>query len=1088
MIDIKDIQGNILLSVPITQASERVEELMVNDHIQLSWNSDSNEELQAGCYIDYNSERFRLLEPYKPTQKNEMEFTYTPQFKSKVMAWGKTPFFFYTTNEGQTTKEPDWTLTSNPADFMKCVCDALLNETGEQWTYVIDASLPASASLSFSTTDVFSGLNEIAGAFKTEWYADKANNILYLGKASFGEPVTLEVGNNIQVPSVNNGKEGYYTRFYAFGSTRNITQDYKGSNVNNLVNKRLTLDPVKYPNGYKDIREGLNEGEIFSKVLIFDKVYPSSKLSISGVRNRLMYRVDSDGKKIQIGTDESENPIYDQYAIWYFRIEGFTFDMNSIIEGKTLSVNFQTGALSGREFELKYYDKDDTEDEAYQGEYKILFIEESNYIIPSLTGLVPSDGDEIILFNIEMPNEYTQSAYDELEAELDKEIERLSSNLNNYTFNSNPVAFNENNPNLSVGRNVIYKNGSETLSTRVIKLTTKLDFPIEQNITIGNEKIKGNTQQLKEEVATANKDLNLMSVFNDMTQTLQQSYNRTQQMMLEGFASIKNIWQIKEAANGVKYIFSEFNVATQGGYTQYADLGNLNIPSIYAGIPVDGTTITKREDGTLMLNPNLELGGLDEEALQKYLDDYNYAKIADVDSRINDLVNGAPAAYDTLKEIADVLQGNVNSIGDIITTLGTKADKATTLSGYGITDAYTKTEINTELAKYIPIAGDTEVTGIKDFLNGLKVGGLPISKYEGHDDVIYIDANVVLRGGLTQYAVDPVTIPSIIESLPQAGYEAKGVASFSSEFFAIDANGKVSIIPDSVGLNEEELEEWLADSDYATKTYVDETFATKSSLSTTNAEVAKKWTQDNDKIANWDTAYGWGNHASAGYFLASNFTKVNIVAKLGISDWALAATKPSYTTKEVTEDTNLYFTNQRAIDALTETLKAYVTLKGTQTIEGEKNFTGGLKVNGSPIVYDSENGYWLLQGNLLITGGLTQYVDDGSVDLPNLYDALPIDNETIYWEEIKDEEDNVVGRILKSKLTDISDIESDKTYYHTQGTSSNEWHINHNLGKYPSITAFDSSNAQVHGDIIYNNLNEVTLTFSASFAGYAYLN
>lgn len=313
---------------------------------------------------------------------------------------------------------------------------------------------------------------------------------------------------------------------------------------------------------------------------------------------------------------------------------------------------------------------------------------------------------------------------------------------------------------------------------------------------------------------------------------------------------------------------------------------------------------------------------------------------------------------------------------------------------------------------FLSSLNDDEAEGVIDFLNGLKVGGLPISKYEGHDDVIYIDANVVLRGGLTQYAVDPVTIPSIIESLPQAGYESKGVASFSDKYFVIDTNGKVSIIPDSVGLNEEELTAWLANSDYTTKTYVDDTFATKSSLNATNAEVAKKWTQDDDKIVNWDTAYSWGNHASAGYFLATNFTKANIVAKLGISDWALVATKPSYTTKEVTEDTNLYFTNQRAIDALTDTLKAYVTLKGTQTIEGEKNFTGGLKVNGSPIVYDSENGYWKLQGNLLITGGLTQYVDDGSVDLPNLYDGLPIDNQTIYWEETAN------GKVLKAKVAE----------------------------------------------------------------------
>ena len=63
-----------------------------------------------------------------------------------------------------------------------------------------------------------------------------------------------------------------------------------------------------------------------------------------------------------------------------------------------------------------------------------------------------------------------------------------------------------------------------------------------------------------------------------------------------------------------------------------------------------------------------------------------YAKLSDLDSRIDALVNGAPAAYDTLKEIADVLAGNVDSIGDILSALATKADKATTLAGYGITD------------------------------------------------------------------------------------------------------------------------------------------------------------------------------------------------------------------------------------------------------------------------------------------------------------------------------------------------------------------------------------------------------------------
>ena len=123
---------------------------MSNDYIQLSWNSDSSNSLPLGSYIEHEGERYSLIEPYTPSQKNEVEFVYTPQFKSRVMAWGKKPFFFYS---GE-SREPDWALTSNPADFMRCVCDAILEETGESWSYSIDASLPASASLSFTSVDI----------------------------------------------------------------------------------------------------------------------------------------------------------------------------------------------------------------------------------------------------------------------------------------------------------------------------------------------------------------------------------------------------------------------------------------------------------------------------------------------------------------------------------------------------------------------------------------------------------------------------------------------------------------------------------------------------------------------------------------------------------------------------------------------------------------------------------------------------------------------------------------------------------------------------------------------------------------------
>lgn len=801
MIDIKDISGKILLSVLITESCEHVEELMQSDHIVLSWNSDKSDTLPLGAYIEYGGEKYSLLEPYSPIQKSEGEFSYQPLFKSVVISWTKVPFFMYTysSDDAITGREPDWTLTDNPANFMSSICKAIKNETGETWTYTVDASLSASATLSFQSVDIFSSLNSIANAFETEWWVDKVNKVIHLSKAEHGIAVRLEVGKNITVPTVTAGKEGYYTRFYAFGSTRNIVQDYEGANVNNLVNKRLTLDPDKYPNGYKDVRPDLKQGEIFPKILIFDNVYPSSSLEISDVRVRLMWTIGEDGEKVQVGTDDDGNPIYDQYSIWYFKVPGFVLNNTiyskdnpegMLISGKALSVHFESGALQGREFELIYHDKAETVSSAdgtsvilTPGDYEIKFKEEGTYIIPAITSLIPNNGDEIILFNIRMPEEYVGSAYLELESEMNKEIARLSSDLNNYQFSSNPISFSENNPDLSIGRKITYVNGEYSFSTRVIKLVTKIDFKYIQSITVGNEKIKGNTQELKEEVISANKDINLLSVLNDMTTSLTQSYNRTQQMMLEGFAAIKNIWQLKEDSNGNKYAFSAYQVVTERSITMYAQGPHSDLPSIYEGLPIDGVTIQwvdgklvatggKGTANGIVVNGNTYTPNEDGIiTLPNYPTSLEWDNISGKPSWI-----GSTKPYYSWDEIGgkpSVFPTNWENVSDKPSWIGaTKPtydfseiqNKPTTIAGYGITDAYTKNDISGLLADYVTKSGAQDITGIKSFINGLNIGDILVKKHS--DGVVELDGDLILTGSLTMFAQGSHTASTILDALP----------------------------------------------------------------------------------------------------------------------------------------------------------------------------------------------------------------------------------------------------------------------------------------------------------------------------------
>lgn len=75
---------------------------------------------------------------------------------------------------------------------------------------------------------------------------------------------------------------------------------------------------------------------------------------------------------------------------------------------------------------------------------------------------------------------------------------------------------------------------------------------------------------------------------------------------------------------------------------------------------------------------------------------------------------------------------------------------------------------------------------------------------------------------------------------------------------------------------------------------------------------------------------------------------------------------------------------------------------------------------------------------------------------------------------------NVLAEYVNSQLT--------QTYVFEQATPESTWIIEHELERYPSVTIVDSADNVVVGYQIYNNNNQITLEFSAPFAGKAYLN
>jgi hypothetical protein len=63
-----------------------------------------------------------------------------------------------------------------------------------------------------------------------------------------------------------------------------------------------------------------------------------------------------------------------------------------------------------------------------------------------------------------------------------------------------------------------------------------------------------------------------------------------------------------------------------------------------------------------------------------------------------------------------------------------------------------------------------------------------------------------------------------------------------------------------------------------------------------------------------------------------------------------------------------------------------------------------------------------------------------------------------------------------------------QSFRHIQIPNSTNWVITHNLGFRPSVTVIDLDGDVVNGDILYNTINQLTITFSSAIKGEAYLN
>lgn len=568
-----------------------------------------------------------------------------------------------------------------------------------------------------------------------------------------------------------------------------------------------------------------------------------------------------------------------------------------------------------------------------------------------------------------------------------------------------------------------------------------------------------------------------------------------------------------------------------GGISMFSSIEGYKPSTIMNAIVTDGVTIKVNDAGQL----SVVKAGLDYEELDAYLRKNGYSTTFDIDARIRTLVDDAPAEYDTLGKIATILENEIKNIEGM-------ADKTY------VDDNFISRIKNDDVTAILNFLNGFSISGIpfrktangQLFIDANVVFGGGVTMY-GTDstpapsifDGLPIDGRTIKRDGNGALYVDETAL-----SVSGGGGVADSVAwvNVTGKPSWITANKPqytYSEILNTPDLSNYATKSWVEEQQYLTEItsgmiesvlgyqpYDGDTnrlgFLTSSALNgyatqdfvNTAVNGAKDWVEDQQyltEITSGDIESVLGYQPYDGdtnrkgfltasaltpYFLTSNFTKANIKSTLGISDWALASAKPTYTASEVgalgvndtatnanklggclpryrqgeacipaiestgvmeigkyidfhTQDeedgvdyslriecrgsyrNKIYFPTTNGTLALTSDIPSlndyamqswvntellkYLPIAGG-TINGSlgivNQLTAGsivsngntISIGGGKLYYNSSLQAWQLDGSLLVTGSISMYSTFDNFTPSDIFQGLPIDGKTIYWD------------------------------------------------------------------------------------------
>ncbi len=488
-LDIKDKGGNIRCTVPINEGAKGYSELMSKDYIKLPFSLATPITFAIGDYVDLRgvfdealggklSKIYKFISLQTPTYDTETgTFKYELQLDAYYYEWNLKLFKYLPEKHSQ---EASWSLTA-PLDvhmgvFLRNLKARGFKYSGVDYTFEIDSTVTTEAlALTYSDVKLVDALTQMAEEADCEWWV--TDNVIHFGQCEHGSGVKMELNAEASDMTRSDSKGTYATRIYAFGAERNIPTNYRPVDeqtvVSGVVQKRLML-PADTP--YVDAYEDMAESDVIEGVVTFDDVYPR--------RVGTMESITTVDRKLE--TDEEETT----FKAYQFRDSGIQFASKYILDGKDLSLVFQSGKLNGMTFGVTFNPDDKNPEEQL---FEIVANEDYGRLLPDDT-LRPEVGDKYVLFNFDIQlvsDTYIPAAEKELLQKAKEYVAKTCIDDGTYTvtLDSNWVYNDMLDRTYDIGQKVSLVNPgffAGTRDSRVLGWEMCLDFPYDAPVyTIG---------------------------------------------------------------------------------------------------------------------------------------------------------------------------------------------------------------------------------------------------------------------------------------------------------------------------------------------------------------------------------------------------------------------------------------------------------------------------------------------------------------------------------------------------------------------------------------------------------------------------